>query len=149
MILRLRSVGSSHPLSRHPMATEFNIGAYFEPYVRQWLIETDNKTSQWVQAVRCSYFCHFMSTVFPADVTAARRSQRTRLVHSANYGTAWPILKSLFKFEPEGDDGFSSSIVDLFDSLRSPITFLQDLEWFDEYQQARFFTSLAKVGPMI
>jgi hypothetical protein len=53
---------------------------------------------------------------------------------------------TIHKFEREGDDGFSSSIVDLFDSLRSPITFLQDLEWSDEYQQARFFTSLAKVG---
>ena len=53
------------------------------------------------------------------------------------------------KFEPEGTDGFSSSIVDLFDSLRSPITFLQDLEWFDEYQEARFFTSIAKVGPVM
>src|ERR1700677_138143 len=30
----------------------FDLGAYFEPYVRQWLIETDNKTTQWVQAVR-------------------------------------------------------------------------------------------------
>ena len=56
------------------------------------------------------------------------------------------MLRSIIqKFEREGDDGFSSSIVDLFDSLRSPITFLQDLEWTDEYQQARFFTSLAKV----
>ncbi len=35
--------------------------------------------------------------------------------------------------------------MDLFDSLRSPINFLQDLEWTDEYQEARFFTSLAKV----
>ncbi|KAH9988881.1 hypothetical protein BJV77DRAFT_1019644 [Russula vinacea] len=87
--------------SEHP--AEFDIGSYFEPYVRQWLIETDNKTAQWVQAA------------IAAD-----------------------------KFEREGNDGFSSSIVDLFDSLRSPITFLQDLEWFDEYQQARFFTSLAK-----
>jgi hypothetical protein len=50
------------------MATEFNIGAYFEPYVRQWLIETDNKTSQWVQAVRFSRFSRFMSTAVPADV---------------------------------------------------------------------------------
>jgi len=50
------------------------------------------------------------------------------------------------KFESEGNDGFSSSIVDLFDSLRSPITFLQDLQWSDEYQEARFFTSLAKVS---
>ncbi|KAH9976806.1 hypothetical protein BGW80DRAFT_1290703 [Lactifluus volemus] len=79
----------------HP--PEFDIGAYFEPYVRQWLVDTDNKTSQWVGA-----------------------------------------------FEPEGEDNFSSSIVDLFDSLRSPITFLQELEWFDEYQEARYFTSVAK-----
>jgi predicted AlkP superfamily pyrophosphatase or phosphodiesterase len=35
---------------RHP--AEFDIGAYFEPYVRQWLVDTDNKTAQWVQAVR-------------------------------------------------------------------------------------------------
>ncbi|KAI9463515.1 hypothetical protein F5148DRAFT_1211265 [Russula earlei] len=83
--------------------TEFDVAAYFEPYVRQWLVETDNKTAQWVQAA------------IAAD-----------------------------KFESEGNDGFSSSIVDLFDSLRSPITFLQDLQWADEYQQARFFTSLAK-----
>jgi hypothetical protein len=34
--------------------------------------------------------------------------------------------------------------VDLFDSLRSPINFLQDLEWSDDYQNARFFTALAK-----
>ena len=31
---------------------DFQITAFFEPYVRQWLINTDNKTSQWVQAVR-------------------------------------------------------------------------------------------------
>ncbi|KAF8269635.1 hypothetical protein EI94DRAFT_1771193 [Lactarius quietus] len=75
-----------------------DLGAFFEPYVRQWLIDTDNKTAQWVQA-----------------------------------------------FESEGtSEGFSSSIVDLFDSLRSPITVLQDLEWSDEYQEARFFTSISK-----
>ena len=34
----------------HPAG--FDLAGYFEPYVRQWLIETDNKTSQWVQAVR-------------------------------------------------------------------------------------------------
>ncbi|KAH9062605.1 hypothetical protein EDB83DRAFT_2384982 [Lactarius deliciosus] len=85
----------------HPAG--FDVGGFFEPYVRQWLIDTDNKTTQWVQAA------------IAAD-----------------------------KFESEGPDGFSSSIVDLFDSLRSPITFLQDLEWSDEYQEARFFTSLAR-----
>jgi hypothetical protein len=53
------------PLFRHPVTREFNIGAYFEPYVRQWLIETDDKTLQWVQAVRCFGFCRSVSTAFP------------------------------------------------------------------------------------
>lgn len=82
---------------------QFDITAFFEPYVRQWLMNTDSKTEQWVQAA------------IAAD-----------------------------KFEAEGDEGHSSSIVDLFDSLRSPINFLQDLEWEDEYQSARFFTGLSK-----
>ncbi|KAJ7075669.1 hypothetical protein B0H15DRAFT_1026978 [Mycena belliarum] len=82
---------------------EFDIHAFFEPYVRQWLMNTDNKTGQWVEAA------------IAAD-----------------------------KFQAEGDEGHSSSIVDLFDSLRSPIEFLQDLDWEDEYHEARFFTSLSK-----
>ncbi|KII90117.1 hypothetical protein PLICRDRAFT_40318 [Plicaturopsis crispa FD-325 SS-3] len=83
--------------------TEFDLGSFFEPYVRQWLVNTDDKTTQWVQAA------------IAAD-----------------------------KFQAEGAEGHSSSIVDLFDSLRSPISFLQDLEWSDAYQEARFSTSLAK-----
>ncbi|KZT23013.1 hypothetical protein NEOLEDRAFT_1243488 [Neolentinus lepideus HHB14362 ss-1] len=83
--------------------TDFDLGEFFEPYVRQWLINTDNKTAQWVQ------------NAIAAD-----------------------------KFQAEDASGHSSSIVDLFDSLRSPIQFLQDLEWSDEYQEARFATSLAK-----
>lgn len=82
---------------------EFDITRFFEPYVRQWLINTDNKTGQWVEAA---------------------------ISHD--------------KFLAEGNEGHSSSIVDLFDSLRSPINFLQDLDWDDEYQDARFFTGLAK-----
>ncbi|KAJ6520605.1 hypothetical protein DFH09DRAFT_227803 [Mycena vulgaris] len=82
---------------------EFDINAFFEPYVRQWLMDTDNKTGQWVEAA------------IAAD-----------------------------KFQAEGTEGHSSSIVDLFDSLRSPIEFLQDLEWEDEYHEARFFTALSK-----
>ncbi|TFK36491.1 cytoplasm protein [Crucibulum laeve] len=82
----------------------FEISAFFEPYVRQWLINTDNKTGQWVDAA------------IKADNFVAE----------------------------EGTEGRSSSIVDLFDSLRSPINFLQDLDWEDSYQEARFFTSLAK-----
>lgn len=83
--------------------TEFDLGGFFEPYVRQWLVNTDSKTAQWVQ------------NAIAAD-----------------------------KFQAEDASGHSSSIVDLFDSLRSPIQFLQDLEWSDEYQEARFATSLAK-----
>ncbi|KAJ7468448.1 hypothetical protein FB451DRAFT_373271 [Mycena latifolia] len=82
---------------------DFDINSFFEPYVRQWLMNTDNKTGQWVEAA------------IAAD-----------------------------KFQAEGTEGHSSSIVDLFDSLRSPIEFLQDLEWEDEYHEARFFTSLSK-----
>ncbi|KAI5119561.1 hypothetical protein M0805_005625 [Coniferiporia weirii] len=48
------------------------------------------------------------------------------------------------KFEASDAGGHSSSIVDLFDSIRSPIDFLKDLEWVDEYQEARFFTALSK-----
>ncbi|KIY48530.1 hypothetical protein FISHEDRAFT_43123 [Fistulina hepatica ATCC 64428] len=84
---------------------DFDIAVFFEPYVRQWLLNTDGKTEQWVEAA------------IAAD-----------------------------KFEAEGTEGHSSSIVDLFDSLRSPITFLQDLEWNDAYQNARFFTALAKAS---
>ena len=29
----------------------FNITMFFEAYVRQWLINTDNKTKSWVEAV--------------------------------------------------------------------------------------------------
>ncbi len=58
-------------------------------------------------------------------------------------GLRFPLI---LQFESESAEGHSSSIVDLFDSLRSPINFLSDLEWADEYQEAKFFTSLAKVG---
>ncbi|TRM60034.1 hypothetical protein BD626DRAFT_549942 [Schizophyllum amplum] len=81
----------------------FDLAQFFEPYVRQWLANTDAKTSQWVEAA------------IAAD-----------------------------KFEAESTEGHSSSIMDLFDSLRSPINFLEDLEWEDEYQNARFFTALSK-----
>ncbi|KZP33278.1 hypothetical protein FIBSPDRAFT_847925 [Athelia psychrophila] len=83
---------------------DFDLGAFFEPYVRSWLSGTDSKTGQWVEAA------------IAAD-----------------------------KFQAEDAQGHSSSIVDLFDSLRSPIDFLQALEWGDEYQEARFFTSLSKM----
>ncbi|KAF8654738.1 hypothetical protein AX16_003393 [Volvariella volvacea WC 439] len=82
---------------------EFDLSAFFEPYVRQWMVNTDSTTGQWVD------------NAIAAD-----------------------------KFEAEGAEGHSSSIVDLFDSLKSPIQFLEDLEWQDEYQNARFFTNLSR-----
>ncbi|TFK24862.1 cytoplasm protein [Coprinopsis marcescibilis] len=84
-------------------ALEFNLAAFFEPYVKQWLLNTDATTGQWVE------------NAISAD-----------------------------KFEAEGVEGHSSSIQDLFDSLRSPVSFLQNLEWEDDYYNARFFTKLSK-----
>lgn len=49
------------------------------------------------------------------------------------------------QFESESSEGHSSSIVDLFESLKVPISFLQELEWEDGYQEGRFFTSLSHV----
>jgi hypothetical protein len=36
---------------------EFDLGQLFMPYVHQWLIDTDNKTGQWVKAVSIIH-CH-------------------------------------------------------------------------------------------
>ncbi|KAH8831052.1 hypothetical protein DL96DRAFT_806757 [Flagelloscypha sp. PMI_526] len=82
---------------------KFDISSFFAPYVRQWLVNTDNKTGQWVDAA------------VQAD-----------------------------KFEAEGPEGHSSSIVDLFESLKSPINFLDELEWANDYENARFYTGLSK-----
>lgn len=30
---------------------DFDLVSYFEPYVQQWLVNTDNKTAQWVTGV--------------------------------------------------------------------------------------------------
>ncbi|KAG8760622.1 hypothetical protein FRC14_002468 [Serendipita sp. 396] len=51
---------------------------------------------------------------------------------------------SVDTFEPKGAERNSSSVVDLFYSLDTPINFLMDLGWPDPYQEARFCTSLAK-----
>ncbi|KAG8835271.1 hypothetical protein FRC17_004578 [Serendipita sp. 399] len=82
---------------------QFEPGSFFEPYILQWLLITDSKTVQWVQAA-----------------------------------------VSVDTFEPKGAERNSSSVVDLFYSLDTPINFLMDLEWPDPYQEARFCTSLAK-----
>ncbi|KIL54007.1 hypothetical protein M378DRAFT_19301 [Amanita muscaria Koide BX008] len=74
---------------------QFDIAAFFESFVRLWLVLTDNKTSQWVEAA------------IAAD-----------------------------KFEAEGHGT----------AHLSPISVLQELEWADTYQEARFLTSLSKVA---
>lgn len=48
------------------------------------------------------------------------------------------------QFEAVGEEGHSSSIVDLFELMKPPIGFLVDLEWADNYEEARFLTSLSK-----
>jgi hypothetical protein len=121
--------------------TDFDLLTFFEPYVRQWLVSIDSKTTQWVQAV---------------SQTTLRYAMQPDLTPFTGYRSGQGDLQSILgssldpdhilKFEPEGEDKNSSSIVDLFDSMRSPINFLKDLEWLDEYQEARFFTSLSKVS---
>jgi len=41
--------------------TDFDLSGYFEPYVKQWLKTTDDKTGQWVYNV-CRYGATFMTT---------------------------------------------------------------------------------------
>ncbi|WWC67647.1 uncharacterized protein I206_101557 [Kwoniella pini CBS 10737] len=48
-------------------------------------------------------------------------------------------------FEPTSSNGPSSSVTDLFDSFRSAVQFLMDLEWPEEQQLAAFATRLAKI----
>nr|ACZ81461.1 CND05260 [Kwoniella heveanensis] len=49
------------------------------------------------------------------------------------------------KFEPCSPNGPSSSVTDLFDSFRSSVSFMMDLNWPDEHQLAVFATRLAKI----
>ncbi|KAG0145343.1 hypothetical protein CROQUDRAFT_658787 [Cronartium quercuum f. sp. fusiforme G11] len=48
------------------------------------------------------------------------------------------------KFVREGNDSHSSSIIDLMDSCKSAVDFVQKLNWPDEYQNAKFLTRLAR-----
>lgn len=88
--------------------------------MKQWLINTDDKTGQWVQTVCC----------FNYLVDQDRNSSKAISVDN---------------FERQGEEHHSSSVVDLFHSLDTPINFVLDLEWPDKIQEARFLTSLSKV----
>ncbi|KAK4048423.1 hypothetical protein OIV83_004769 [Microbotryomycetes sp. JL201] len=48
------------------------------------------------------------------------------------------------KFEPEGEDSHSSSIIDLIDSCKSATDFIIKLEWPNEYENAKYLTALSK-----
>lgn len=100
---RTKTLLSMHAAFCPSSPLDYDLGGYFEPYVLQFLVNTDLQTAQWVHAAI-----------------------------------------SVDKFEAEGEEGHSSSIVDLFSNLKSPIDFLFDLNWPDRYQDARFFTVLSK-----
>lgn len=51
----------------------------------------------------------------------------------------------LAQFEPEGQDRHSSSIVDLIDSCKSAVAFVQNLQWPDKRANALYLTRLAQV----
>ncbi|KAK4052310.1 hypothetical protein OIO90_004391 [Microbotryomycetes sp. JL221] len=48
------------------------------------------------------------------------------------------------KFEPEGEDSHSSSIVDLIDSCKSATDFIVKLKWPNEFENAKYLTALSK-----
>lgn len=54
-------------------------------------------------------------------------------------------LRGSLQFEPEGSDHHSSSIVDLIESCKSAVAFVQNLEWPDEVANALFLTKLSQV----
>ncbi|KAG8908954.1 hypothetical protein FRB99_000057 [Tulasnella sp. 403] len=100
---RTKTLLSMHAAFCPQSPMDYDISGYFEPYILQWLLNTDLQTAQWV------------NTAISVD-----------------------------KFEAEGVEGHSSSIIDLFDNLKSPIDFLFELKWPEKYQEARFFTGLSK-----
>ncbi|KAI8456827.1 hypothetical protein BY996DRAFT_4579115 [Phakopsora pachyrhizi] len=48
------------------------------------------------------------------------------------------------KFVPEGNECHSTSIIDLMDSCRSAVDFIQKLSWPNEYYNAKFLTRLSQ-----
>lgn len=103
LFMRTKTLLSMHAAFCPDSPLDYDLGGYFEPYVLQYLVNTDLQTAQWV--------------------------------HTAI---------SVDKFEAEGEEGHSSSIIDLFSNLKSPIDYLSDLHWPDPYQEAKFFTTLSK-----
>ncbi|BFZ60617.1 hypothetical protein YB2330_001657 [Saitoella coloradoensis] len=54
------------------------------------------------------------------------------------------VSMDTFESENKDEPGHSSSVVDLFDQFWQAVGILNDLEWPDEYQDAKFRTRLAK-----
>ncbi|GAA5862773.1 hypothetical protein JCM3774_001917 [Rhodotorula dairenensis] len=48
------------------------------------------------------------------------------------------------QFEPEETATHSSSIVDLIDSCKAPVDFINNLRWPNEYENAKFLTALSR-----
>lgn len=46
----------------HSGEIQFDLAGFFQPYVQQWLVNTDNKTTQWVQAVSVQLVLHVRRT---------------------------------------------------------------------------------------
>lgn len=123
---------------------DYDLGGYFEPYVLQYLVNTDLQTAQWVHTVRLiDLLLGYRLTEGPAF---ARRSQSIKYDLLFLSGTRF---SDQTKFEAEGEEGHSSSIIDLFSNLKSPIDYLSDLHWPDPYQEAKFFTTLSKARQVL
>lgn len=108
--------------SREPLFIDF---VCFEPYVVRWLTSTDTKTRGWVKSA------------VDVDKVSLQCILSKQVMSSLNFRK---------QFEPEGADHHSSSIVDLIDSCKSAVAFIQDLAWPDPTGNAIFMTKLSSVG---
>jgi hypothetical protein len=65
----------------------FDITSFFEPYVRQWLINTDSKTEQWVKAVSIPFAWLFSCLIYHYQAIAADKVLPRPFSHHANADT--------------------------------------------------------------
>lgn len=105
-----------------PLVIDFS--AWFEPYVRRWLAGTDTQTSEWV------------------DRAISKDKVRTSIFSLVSF---LPLIVLRPQFEPEETATHSSSVIDLIDSCKAPVNFILELDWPNEFENAKFLTALSRV----
>jgi hypothetical protein len=91
---RTRTMLDMHKAFVPNQPVQFDLGEFFEPYVRQWLVNTDNKTAQWVQAVRVNFY-DFPTEAYNLHRQSRRTNSRLRIIK----GIAPQLLTCLTRYE--------------------------------------------------